>query len=500
MDMSSVNYTFDDEEIEEEFDPVDEGMLEEEYSNGEENFDFDDDYDSEDYVDDFGEEGNDFGADEMGADVDLVAEGLADDAIKDYRVLGVDDNNFINSNGDIVVMDPDDKGDSFELKYIPIENITVVPRIRKLKNVEDLVQSIRSTGLLQPIVVAPSMTEDLYVLIAGYRRLIACAKVGIRNVPAIVNKKIATTEIPILEALYNHSSRYSIKEIVDYIDYLEKEKGIVSSSMIEYLLQLDNGDYAKLKDVLEDDDPDIVDRLMNGQWTIAQAFKNLENRRKKESKEEKEIKKAARVYADAEETGANKLVESGETGDEDVALTDEEIASLAISAGELASADEEDLSAMIEEGNNIEGYQPHRQDPDNRERLDPALRKAVLARDNNTCQVCKMISGQEFTEVLDVHHIHEVYLGGTDDIDNLVTACVVCHKLIHLWARGELFIRPIEEMDEKEQNRFKRVVKLGNVIRKGMALKGIKREQLKKLDKAETIGRTLRGSSEQVAG
>jgi hypothetical protein len=54
-------------------------------------------------------------------------------------------------------------------------------------------------------------------------------------------------------------------------------------------------------------------------------------------------------------------------------------------------------------------------------------------------------------------------------------------------------------MSADERDKFKRIVKLGNVIRKGMALKGMKKEELKKLDKADTIGRTRPGTS-QVAG
>ena len=101
--------------------------------------------------------------------------------------------------------------------------------------------------------------------------------------------------------------------------------------------------------------------------------------------------------------------------------------------------------------------------------------------------------------MLDVHHITEVYLGGNDHIDNLITACTVCHKLIHLYGRGELHIRPAEEFTEQEAKKFKRIVKLGNVIRKQMERRGMKVAELKKVDAAETIGRTRPGTG-QVAG
>lgn len=409
------------------------------------------------------------------------------------------DKDFISNTGEIVVMDNNDNGDNFKFQYIDIENIAIVKRIRKnTTNVEDLVQSIKSTGLLEPLVVAPTQTEGIYVLLAGFRRIMACAKAGKRNIPCIINIKANVPEIPVLEALYNHSKQYTIKEIVDYIDYLEKQKGIMSASMIEYLLQLNSGDYTKLKDILNDNDDDIVDKLFNGIYTIEMAFKKLEQRRKKESAEEKENKKAAKVYEDEEESGASNIAGSGDEA-ADEGLTEDEIQGLAISAGDIDSADDEDFKELVEEGENVEGFKPHKQDYKERERLDPALRKAVLARDNNTCQICKIISGQEFTEVLDVHHIVEVYLGGDDSINNLITACTVCHKLVHLYGRGELHIRPEDELTEEEKPRFKRIIKLGTVIRKGMAAKGMKKEQIKKLDGAETIGRTKPGTG-QVAG
>ena len=106
-------------------------------------------------------------------------------------------------------------------------------------------------------------------------------------IPCIINNKVSTPEIPILEAMYNHSQKYSIKEKIDYIDFLEKQKGIMNPSMIEYLLQMNTGDYTKLKDILNDNDEDIVDKLLNGTYDIASAFRALEKRRKNETAEEK---------------------------------------------------------------------------------------------------------------------------------------------------------------------------------------------------------------------
>ena len=417
---------------------------------------------------------------------------------------------FISDTGDIVVMDPNEKGDNFRLMYIDIENIAIVPRIRKNKNVEDLVRSIRSTGLLKPIIVSPTQTDGIYVLIDGFRRIVACAKAGIRKMPCIVNTRVNTPEIPILEALYNHSKDYSVQEIVDYIDYLEKQKGIMSASMIEYLLQMNSGDYTKLKDLLNDDDEDIISKLFDGTYTIEQAFKKLEQRRKKESAEEKDIRKAAKVYEDEGESGVENIAGSGEEADE-TALTDEELSKLAINASDIDDGLEDaSLSEMVEEGKNTPGFEAHKQKVGDREHIDPVIRKTVMARDNFTCACCKR-GGESFVDALDYHHILPVFLGGADTPENGVTLCLTDHRLVHLYSMGDLHL-PAEKSDEElaaltedervlhkdELMRFKRIVKLGQVIRDGMALKGIKREQYKKEHPIGSVGRNKPGKIQET--
>lgn len=460
----------------------------------------DDEEDTEQTDDSVTEDGTEIDMAEMG----LIDNGESSDETEDDSfVVATPSSNYIDENGNLVVMDNSyDDNQGFELVYVAIEKISVAAaRIRKSQSVEDLYKSIKSTGLLEPLIIAPTQTEGYYILIHGYRRLLACAKAGIKNIPCNVNNRVKTTEIPILEALYNHHKKYSMKEIIAYTNYLEKEQGICNASMIEEILQLDNGDYSKLKDILEDDDPDITTKLYEEQMNIQQAFKALENRRKKESREEKDLKRAAKAYDESKEENLGEQVkEVGETGDANVALSDDELKGLAINPSTIDDdVESESLEDMIKEGNDIKGYAPEQQDYKNRHILDPDLRKAALARDKNTCKICGL-GGPEYVDVLDEHHINEVYLGGKDELDNLITACTVCHKLVHKWSRGELHMRPLEEMDEAEQKKFKKIISLGNIIRKGMELKGMKIDELKKVDNAETIGRTKPGTPRQVAG
>ena len=390
-------------------------------------------------------------------------------------------------------------GNAFSLQYINIKDIIIwTPRIRGNTDITALTTSIKNDGLLNPIVVAPTKTEGRYVLIKGSRRLLACATLGMKYIPCVVNSQISNSDIHVVEPIYSHNRPYSVSEMLNFIEYIKKEKGIDNPSMIEYLLNMDAGVYMKLMDVMDDNDDEIVSALLTGEIDIKTAYKKLEQKRKKAGRDKMADERANKIYGDAS-YGTDITANSGETNAEGEQLTDEEIRSIVDGVGDLDNVGDLDGEELRTSGDNIQGFAAHRQDPNERERLDPKLRKAVLARDNNTCRICGM-GGQEYPEVLDVHHVIEVYLGGNDDISNLMCACTVCHKLVHLWGRGELQVRPFEQMDEAEANKFKRIIKLGNVIRQGMAAKGMKKEQLKKLDQADTIGRRLKGSSDQVAG
>jgi len=434
---------------------------------------------------------------------------ISPDYIEKSSSKTMEDRGFISDTGDIVVMDTSDGGESFKLIYVDIENIAIVRRIRNNNNVEDLVRSIKSTGLLQPITVAPTATEGLYVLLNGYRRILACAKAGKRKIPCIVNNKVNTPEIPILEAMYNHNKHYTIKEMIAYIDYLEKQKGILSASMIEYLLQMDSGDYTKLKDILNDGDDEIVSKLMDGTLDIKQAFAKLEKRRKKESSEEKDNKKAVKAYGDGGEASGENIVGKGEEAKEEDRLSDDEIKNLLVSAGNIDEGlGDQSLSDMVEKGKQMKGFEPHRQDVNEREYLDPAIRKAVLARDENTCVCCKR-GGEAYISAVDCHHIVPVSLGGKDDIDNCVTVCLNDHNLIHSYSVGDLYLpkekakEELESMDEEdlfvyndEIAKFKRIVKLGGIIREGMIKRGIKKEEFKKNNPVKAIGRNKPGRTQ----
>ena len=72
---------------------------------------------------------------------------------------------------------------------IKLENIYINPRQPRMRiNVDDLVESIREHGVLQPILVSPNGDKDHYILVSGHRRLEASRQVGLETIPALIRK------------------------------------------------------------------------------------------------------------------------------------------------------------------------------------------------------------------------------------------------------------------------------------------------------------------------
>lgn len=60
--------------------------------------------------------------------------------------------------------------------------------------------------------------------------------------------------------------------------------------------------------------------------------------------------------------------------------------------------------------------------PTAKTQLDHKTRKAVLDRDNHVCRKCGRSDG------LECHHIIPRRAGGSDELENLIVLCIVCHQ------------------------------------------------------------------------
>lgn len=69
------------------------------------------------------------------------------------------------------------------------------------QGMDDLTESIRSRGVLQPIIVQRKAGEDIFTLIAGERRWRASKRAGLAKIPALVRDGSDSAEIALIENL-----------------------------------------------------------------------------------------------------------------------------------------------------------------------------------------------------------------------------------------------------------------------------------------------------------
>lgn len=114
-----------------------------------------------------------------------------------------------------------DMKDTGRRTYLKISDIKIGQRVRDdYGDMESLAKSIQEHGLLHPIVV------DLdYNLIAGCRRLLACERIGLKEIEAKVLENVSEKELRVLE-LEENIRRKDLTE-------LEKSKNLVELAEIK---------------------------------------------------------------------------------------------------------------------------------------------------------------------------------------------------------------------------------------------------------------------------
>ena len=78
-----------------------------------------------------------------------------------------------------------------------------------------------------------------------------------------------------------------------------------------------------------------------------------------------------------------------------------------------------------------------RQSVNDRKILPREIREQVLSRDERKCQVCGIgeTKTPSVVSTFELHHMRDVQYGGGDSVDNLITLCPLCHKLITTYGK-----------------------------------------------------------------
>jgi len=118
---------------------------------------------------------------------------------------------------------------------VDVRDIKILENIRQRpiqEDLADLMSSIRSSGLMQPIGVKEKKSNGKnYILVWGYRRLQACKKLGWKTIPARIfledEDELDEEEFLILNASENlHRKDVSLMELGRICEYLQKTMSI----------------------------------------------------------------------------------------------------------------------------------------------------------------------------------------------------------------------------------------------------------------------------------
>lgn len=343
-----------------------------------------------------------------------------------------------------------------------------------------LTKTVCELGVVTPIHVMAVGAEDedydyKYILIDGLRRMYGAMKNGLTEIDAIVwdfnDKELGKELLLPLSLLLNRSQKRSWSEVWDLYRVLEM-RSQVTPGTLEYLLQLNGGDAMKLKDVMLCDYQEVKDMLINNEKDLEGCYRALQKLRKEENQLLRDDSTGFSDTAENAEEMASNVGSEKQLSDDDV----RELLEMADDLDEMddiSSDDFGELNKGIDEGQKVGERHP----------LDPALKSAVLSRDDFRCKCCGF-GGAAALGVLAVHHILPVHVGGKDVMDNLTTLCLNHHILLHVAERngGKLQMTQddFNKYSSEEQLALKKTLKLAKIAvdadrRRNMSLDDVRK-------------------------
>lgn len=351
------------------------------------------------------------------------------------------------------------------------------------KTMIGLTQSVKDMGILTPIhvmkVAEEDATEDYkYVLIDGLRRMFGAIKNGMTEICATVwdfeDKEKGMELLLPLSLMLNRQQKRQWSEVWDLYRILELQSAITPGTL-EFLLQLEAGDAMRLKDVMLCDYSEVKEALLSGEKNLDACYKMLQKMRKDEDQLGKDDATGFGDTVDGAEEVAGDVTEGSEQ------LTDQDVLELLEMADNLDD-DSEVSSDDFSDMSTPDSAFVDQQKVGERHPLDPALRQAVLARDDFTCRCCGMRMIGVRLGLIAVHHILPVHVGGKDTMENLVTLCLNCHNSLHCIERngGTIMMseKDFNNLFPSEKSSLKRALKFARIAIEADKRRGMSKEQV----------------------
>ena len=158
-----------------------------------------------------------------------------------------------------------------EFKDIPLDDLEIGKgqvRLRDVgRDIDELADSIRKVGLLEPIVVAPPGSSGKYEIILGQRRFLAHRELGLATITAgVLSERVEEIKAKVLSVTENLVRRdLNRKDLIDVCTYLYKQYGSMkdvadetglSSERVSEYVKYDRLS-SKLKKVVDSGDADL---------------------------------------------------------------------------------------------------------------------------------------------------------------------------------------------------------------------------------------------------
>jgi ParB family chromosome partitioning protein len=135
------------------------------------------------------------------------------------------------------------------------------------QTIEELAQSIRETGIVQPVIVAPE--EDHYMIIVGERRWRAAQKAGLRKIPVLIRNipKEKQLEVSLIENI--HREELNALEIAQAYQRLIDDHGYAQHELADKVGKDRSSvtNYIRLLKLPQE----IQDRLTDGELSMGHA-------------------------------------------------------------------------------------------------------------------------------------------------------------------------------------------------------------------------------------